>query len=216
MNPVRSLLAIAGMVIVSGCSDGAASGDATGTRPARFAEYDAGTVPGGPGVGQPFGLGRSAAASQIAAWDTDVGPDGRTLPAGRGTVAEGATLYSAQCQQCHGAKGEGMAPAYPALIGRPPEAEGFVFAKDPKLVHTIGNYWSHATTLFDYIKRAMPLTAPGSLTDSQVYALTAYLLAANEVLPDSATLDAASLRAVKMPYADRFVADDRRGGAEIK
>jgi cytochrome c len=107
---------------------------------------------------------------------------------------------------CHGAKGEGIAP-FPALIGRQENAEGFRFASDPKLVRTIGNYWSHATTLFDYIKRAMPLTAPGSLTDDQVYAL-----AANKVIAADAALDAESLRAVEMPYADRFVPDDRRAG----
>ena len=193
-----------------------ATGSTTTGVTGTFAQYDAGTVPGGPGAGQHFGIGRAASAADIAAWDTDIAPDGASLPAGRGTVAEGALLYAAQCQQCHGVKGEGLAPAYPALIGRPAEAEGFVFAKDPKLVRTIGNYWSHATTLFDYIKRAMPLTAPGSLTDSQVYALTAYLLAANEVIPKEATLDAAALRGVKMPYADRFVADERRGGPEVK
>jgi cytochrome c len=108
-----------------------------------------------------------------------------------------------------------MEPAYPALIGRPANAEGFRWSSDPKLVRTIGNYWSHAPSLFDYVKRAMPLTAPGSLTDDQVYALTAYLLAANEVLPRTATLDAAALRAVKMPYADRFVPDDRKGGPDV-
>lgn len=199
--------------LFAGCDQSAAPG---GAPPTSFAQYDAGRVPGGPGAGQRYAIGRAATPAEIAAWDTDIAPDGNTLPVGQGSVAEGATLYAAQCQQCHGVKGEGMAPAYPALIGRPADAEGFVFAKDAKLVRTIGNYWSHATTLFDYIKRAMPLTAPGSLTDSQVYALTAYLLAANDVIPKNATLDAAGVRAVKMPYADRFVADDRRGGAEIK
>jgi mono/diheme cytochrome c family protein len=134
-------------------------------------------------------------------------------PPGKGTVAEGGVLYKAQCAMCHGQNGEGMAPAFPQLTGRPAAAEDFRFAKDPKLPHTIGNYWSHATTLFDYIKRAMPHTAPGSLTDDQVYALSAYLLAVNDVIADDATLDAAALRAVKMPYADRFVPDDRRPGA---
>jgi hypothetical protein len=109
--------------------------------------------------------------------------------------------------------GEGMEPAFPRLSGRPAAAEGFKFSSDPKLPHSIGNYWSHATTLFDYIRRAMPHTAPGSLTDDQVYALTAYLLAVDDVIPDDAKLDATALRAVKMPYADRFVPDDRRPNA---
>ena len=117
---------------------------------------------------------------------------------------------------CHNKAGEGMPPVYPALIGRDPKAEGFHFASDPKLVKTIGNYWPHATTVFDYVRRAMPFTAPGSLSNDEVYALTAFLLAANKVIPAGATLDAQSLRRVKMPYADKFVPDDRRGGAEVR
>jgi len=209
-----SLVLLAGLVACNGASDGVSA--AAGGAVVRFADRDPGTVPGGPGAGKGYAIGREATPTEIASWDTDVAPDGATLPAGQGTAAEGAVLYKAQCQACHGAKGEGMAPAFPALIGRPKEAEGFVFAKDPKLVRTIGNYWSHATTLFDYIKRAMPLTAPGSLTDDQVYALTAYLLAANEVIAPTATLDAQALRAVKMPYTDRFVPDDRRGGPDVR
>lgn len=156
-----------------------------------------------------FGLGQPAADSAVSTMDHDVAPDGSGLPPGRGSALEGATLYAAQCASCHGQRGEGMAPAFPALVGRDPKAEGFAFASDPKLVKTIGNYWPRATTLFDYIKRAMPLTAPGSLTDDEVYALSAYLLAANDVIPDSATLDAAALRAIRMPARDRFVPDDR-------
>jgi cytochrome c len=83
-------------------------------------------------------------------------------------------------------------------------------------VKTVGNYWSHATTLVDYIRRAMPLTAPGSLTNDEVYALSAYLLAANEVIAKDAVLDAAAVMAVRMPARDRFVPDDRRGGPEVK
>jgi len=123
----------------------------------------------------------------------------------------------AQCASCHGAKGEGTPgnPPNPPLVGREPR-EGFPFGNDPKLVRTVGNYWPEATTLFDYIKRAMPLTAPGVLTDDEVYSLTAYLLVANEILPAGATLDSASLVAVKMPAKGRFVPDNRRGGAEVK
>jgi len=162
-----------------------------------------------PADGRRYGIGAPASDSLLGAMDRDIGPDGAELPAGKGTVAEGEALYKAQCAMCHGQRGEGMAPAFPQLVGRPAAAEEFRFAKDPKLPHTIGNYWSHATTLFDYIRRAMPHAAPGSLTDDQVYALSAYLLAMNDVIPRDATLDAASLRAVKMPYADRFVPDDR-------
>jgi mono/diheme cytochrome c family protein len=163
-----------------------------------------------------YGFGRAPTAAELAAVDIDAAPDGHGLPAGRGTVVEGKALYQAQCQMCHGATGEGMAPAFPALIGRKPEGEGFPFAKDPKIEKTIGNYWPHATTLFDYIRRAMPHTAPGSLTNDQVYALTAYLLAANTIIGMDAALDSAALMRVRMPYADRFVVDDRRGGKELK
>ena len=170
--------------------------------------------PDGPAVGERYGIGTAATATDIARLDTDIGPDGAELPTGNGTVADGRTLYAAKCAMCHGVNGEGMAPAFPRLSGRDPKAEGFKFASDPKLPHTIGNYWSHATTLFDYIRRAMPHSAPGSLTDDEVYALTAYLLAVDDVIPDDATLDAVALRAVKMPYADRFVPDDRRPTAK--
>ncbi|HEX6323772.1 MAG TPA: c-type cytochrome [Vicinamibacterales bacterium] len=161
-----------------------------------------------------YGLGTPASASDIAALDGDVSPSGEGLPPGRGDAIAGAALYAAQCASCHGAGGEGMTPN-PALVGREPR-EGFPFGGDPKLVRTIGNYWPEATTLFDYIKRTMPLTAPGSLSDDEVYSLTAHLLVANEILPAGATLDSATLVAVRMPARDRFVPDDRRGGRDVR
>lgn len=163
-----------------------------------------------------YGLGRAASAQEVAALDIDVAPDGHGLPAGHGTAREGAALYAAKCAMCHAPKGQGMPPAFPALIGRDPKGEGFPFANDWRIAKTIGNYWPHATTVFDYIRRAMPHPAPGSLTNDEVYALTAFLLAANAVIPPDATLDSAALVAVKMPYRDRFVRDDRRGGREVK
>jgi len=160
-----------------------------------------------------YALGSAVDSARLAAWDSDIGPEGAELPAGRGTVAEGRALFAQQCASCHGAAGEGMAPAFPQLVGRPEAGESFDFSSQPDLPRTIGNYWPHATTLFDYIRRAMPLFTPGTLTDDQTYALTAYLLAANRVIPDTTTLDAAALRAVRMPARDRFVPDDRdRGG----
>jgi cytochrome c len=164
-----------------------------------------------------YGLGTAASAAEVATLNTDASPSGAGLPAGSGNATSGATLYQAQCASCHGANGEGMPgnPPGPPLIGREPR-EGFGFGNDPKLVRTVGNYWPEATTLFDYIKRTMPLTAPGSLSDNDVYSLTAHLLVANEILPAGATLDSASLMAVKMPAKDRFVRDNRRGGAEVK
>lgn len=163
-----------------------------------------------------YGLGTPPEPARLAAWDRDIGADGAELPPGRGSVEEGRALYAQQCASCHAANGEGMEPAFPQLVGRPVAGESFDFSSNPKVPRTIGNYWPHATTLFDYIRRAMPLFTPGSLTDDQTYALTAYLLAANRVIPDSATLDAAALRAVQMPARDRFVPDDRTGGRGIR
>lgn len=156
-----------------------------------------------------FGLGRAPTRAEVAAWNRDIGPDGVELPAGRGTARDGGAIYRAQCAACHGAEGQGLGPLYPALIGRDPRGEDFGFALDHSIPRTIGNYWSHATTLYDYIRRAMPLYTPGSLTADETYAVTAYLLAANRVIPDSAVLDAAALRAVQMPARDRFTPDDR-------
>jgi cytochrome c len=215
----HSLLAYAilSSVALTGCRASQDNARATADHaPQTFAAYDAGAVPGGPGAHQRFGIGGATSDSLLTAMNHDVGADGAELPMGKGTVSEGAALFSAQCAMCHGKKGEGLAPAFPQLIGRDPKAEKFLFATDPKLPHTIGNYWPYATTLFDYIKRAMPLLAPGSLTDAQVYALSAYLLAANDVIADSATLDAAALRRVRMPYLDRFVPDDRKPGPTTK
>lgn len=163
-----------------------------------------------------YGLGRAATPAEVAALDIDVGPDGSGLPAGSGSATAGADLFQKKCSMCHGPKGQGMLPAFPLLISRDPKAEGFAFASDFKLQKSIGNYWPHATTVFDYVRRAMPLLQPGSLTNDEVYALTAFLLAANEVIPMSATLDSASLMQVKMPYRDKFVNDNRRGGNEVK
>jgi len=163
-----------------------------------------------------YGLGRPATSAEIATRDVDVGPDGAGLPPGHGSVAEGVSLYAAKCASCHGPEGQGQLPTYPRLIGRDSIAEGFPFARDPRLVRTIGNYWPYATSLFDYVRRAMPQLQPGSLTDDQVYAITAFLLSRNAVIPSNATLDSATLAAVKMPYVGRFVADDRRGGREVK
>jgi cytochrome c len=165
--------------------------------------------------GPTYGLGRPVDPARLALLDLDVDSSGRGLPPGRGSAGDGEKLYQAKCGMCHGPKGEGMSTVYPALIGREPR-QGFGFGTDPKLVKTVGNYWSHATTLVDYVRRAMPLTAPGSLTTDEVYALSAYILAANEVIPKDAVLDSAAVMAVRMPARDKFVPDDRRGGPEVK
>ena len=158
-----------------------------------------------------FGLGRAASPTTIAAVNIDVSPNGDGLPAGSGTPEQGAPIYAAACASCHGANGEGKPPAYPQLIGGPRGT--FNFASDFKIPRTIGNYWPYATTLYDYIRRAMPLTAPGSLTADQTYAVTAYLLNREGIVPAGTNLDAKSLAAIKMPAHDHFVADDRRGSS---
>ena len=167
----------------------------------------------GDGAPARFGFGRPATAAEITAWDIDVRPDGEGLPPGRGTARDGATIYERRCASCHGATGrEGPSGR---LVGREPR-EGFPFGRDPALVKTIGNYWPYATTLYDYINRAMPLNAPGSLAPDEVYSIAAYLLWRNEIIADSAVIDARTLPRVVMPARDRFVMDDRRGGPEIR
>jgi len=162
-----------------------------------------------------YDLGRAATAGEVAAIDIDIGPDGAELPAGKGSVSQGAMVYGAKCASCHGMRGEGMPPAYPKLVGREPR-DGFPFGRDPALVKTVGNYWPYATTIFDYVRRSMPFLQPGSLSNDEVYAVTAWLLAQNEIIKNDATLDAESLKAVRMPARDRFVRDDRKGGAEVR
>lgn len=207
-------------LVVSAAACGAPSPGGSGSRasvvPATFERYDAAAVSGGPGTGARYGLGAAAADSLIARWNSDIGADGADLPTGSGTTAEGAALFQLSCASCHGAGGIGGIAPNPALVGRDSSAEGFRFARDPTLQKTIGNYWPYATTLFDYIKRAMPQATPGTLRDNEVYALTAYLLAANHIIADSTTLDAKRLRGVTMPYRDRFVPDDRTGGAAVR
>jgi cytochrome c len=155
-----------------------------------------------------FGIGRAATADDIAKVDIDVHPDGTGLPAGSATSADGAPIFAAKCASCHGRTGkEGPNDR---LVGRVPD-DAFPFARDPRIPHTIGNYWPYATTVFDYIRRAMPPTEPGSLKDNDVYALTAYLLFLNDLIPADAVLDATSLPKVRMPSRDRFVPDPRGG-----
>jgi hypothetical protein len=152
-----------------------------------------------------FGVGRPATPAEIAALDIDIGPDGKGLPPGRGTAAEGAITYAAKCASCHGKSGtEGPNDV---LVGRGAFPSGSV--TDAR--RTIGNYWPYATTVFDYIRRAMPTTAPGSLKDDEVYGLVAFLLAANAIVPADAVMDAATLPKVVMPARDKFVIDPRGG-----
>lgn len=158
-------------------------------------------------------VGRVATPAEVAAWDVDVNAKGEGLPPGKGDATAGAVVYAAKCASCHGAKGEGIAPN-PRLVGREPR--DFSFATTPTAVKTVGNYWPYATTLYDYIRRAMPQTAPGSMTADETYAVIAWILAENEVITRDKVMDATSLPAVVMPSRDRFVRDDRTGGAGFK
>jgi cytochrome c len=160
-----------------------------------------------------FGFGREASAEEVAAIDIDVMPDGTGLPEGKGTVARGRDLYRNQCVQCHGTEGQGA--DYEALAGREPE-DGFPFSDSLSHRMTVGNYWPYATTLYDYIHRAMPQAVPGSLPPDDVYSLVAYVLYLNRIVPEDATLDKETLPEIEMPARDRFVYDDRRGGEELR
>jgi S-disulfanyl-L-cysteine oxidoreductase SoxD len=162
---------------------------------------------------RPLGIGRAATADEIKAIDIDVMPDGRGLPPGRGTVAEGAAVYATKCQSCHGKDGAGASAERLVDTNSGPN---FNFATDPKLVKTVGNYWPYATTLFDYTQRAMPFTQPGTLAPNETYALTAYILSLNKIVPADAVMDATTLPKVVMPSKNRFVMDNRKGGPVVK
>ena len=159
-----------------------------------------------------FGFGRSATPAEIAAWDIDVRPDGKGLPTGSGDVATGRAIYAAKCIACHGTGHEPASVKLPALPVFNRKNPGPDFTKG----RSIGNYWPYATTVFDYVRRAMPFATPGSLTNDEVYALTAYVLFENNVIESTAILDATTLPKIRMPAQSRYVPDDRKGGPEIK
>jgi S-disulfanyl-L-cysteine oxidoreductase SoxD len=150
-------------------------------------------------TGTPEGpnLGREATPAQIAGWDISVGPDGVGLPAGKGTPAAGALVYEQKCQACHGASGAGQ--PNDRLVG----GQGTLASKTP--VRTIGSYWPYATTVFDYVRRAMPYIQPQSLSNDEVYALTAYLLNLNRIIGDGDEMNAQTLPKVKMPNQSSFI-----------
>ena len=150
-----------------------------------------------------FGFGRPVDSARVAAWDIDVRPDGVGLPPGSGSVPAGAVVYQQRCAACHGPGGAG-GRADP-LVGTEPWGEWPI---NP----TVGNYWPYATTLYDYIVRAMPLDRPGSLTADETYAVIAWILNRNQLVPEDAVMSASTLPSVRMPARDRFVPDDRTGG----
>jgi cytochrome c len=148
-----------------------------------------------------YGIGRPATAAEVAAWNIDIDRDGRKLPPGRGSVAQGGALFAERCAACHGEKAEG------GLGDRLVGGQGTLASATP--VKTVGSFWPYAPTLFDYVRRAMPMNAPQSLTNDEVYAVVGYLLNLNGLVPDDAVLEARTLAAVRMPNRDGFVPDPR-------
>ncbi|MBZ2168064.1 MULTISPECIES: c-type cytochrome [Marinobacter] len=154
-----------------------------------------------------YGVGETPTEEQIAAWDIDIRPDGTGLPEGSGSVDEGMAVYETYCASCHGAFGEGMG-RYPKLSG----GEGTLAEDRPE--KTVGSYWPYASTLWDYIHRAMPFFAPQSLTDDQVYAVTAYVLNLNYIVDGDFVANKETLPKVEMPNSGNFVWEDPRPDVE--
>ena len=149
----------------------------------------------------PYGIGQTATTAEIAGWNIEIGPDGRGLPPGSGSVAHGREVFEQQCAACHGDKGQGAVGD--RLVG----GQGTLATSKP--VKTVGSYWPYAPTLFDYIHRAMPQNAPESLSNEDVYAVSAYILHLNGLLPADAVLDAKTMAAIKMPNRNMFIGDSR-------
>ena len=148
-----------------------------------------------------YGVGKAPSAEEIRTWDIAVGPEGKELPPGKGTAKDGAAIYAQQCAGCHGQTG--IEGPFDRLVG----GQGTLNTSRP--VKTVGSYWPFATTVWDYINRAMPTDKPGSLTPDQVYALTAFLLYRNGIVQESDVMDAQSLPKVRMPNRNGFVPDSR-------
>jgi cytochrome c len=144
-------------------------------------------------------FGQPITPAEIAVWDISIPPDGTGLPPGSGTAAQGEKVYAERgCAACHGEKGAGGMSG-PLVGGGPLDAKD----RDPQKL--IGNYWPYATTVFDFTRRSMPWQAPKTLTDNEVYALTAYILALNKIIGDTDVMDAQTLPKVKMPNRDGFI-----------
>jgi len=158
-----------------------------------------------------FGLGREAKPEEVKAWDIDVRPDGKGLPEGKGTVAEGEIVYQEQCASCHGDFGEGI-DRWPVLAG----GRGSLKSNRPE--KTIGSYWPYLSTVYDYIHRAMPFGNAQSLTPDQTYAIIAYLLNMNDVVGSDFELNNENFTGIRLPNEENFVDDPRpdmgEGGAD--
>ena len=149
-----------------------------------------------------YALGKTASAEEIAGWDIDVNAEGEGLPPGSGSVEDGESLYEDQCSECHGSFGEGVG-RFPKLAG----GEGSL--KEARPLKTIGSYWEYSATIWDYIHRAMPFVHPESLSDDEVYALTAYVLYLNDLVDDDFVLDQNNLTSIRLPNEGNFFPDPR-------
>ena len=147
-------------------------------------------------------LGRAATPEEIAPWDISIGPDGIGLPPGSGTPKQGEAIYAARCVACHGEKGAGK--PNDQLVG----GQGSLPGERPA-IKTVGSFWPYATTVFDYVRRAMPYDESKSLSNDEVYAVVAYILNLNGIIADNDTMDQQTLRKVKMPNRDGFVTFSR-------
>lgn len=168
---------------------------------AQAESHGAAAATAAPSTG-PFGLGREATANEVAAWDIDIRPDGQGLPVGSGDVATGEELFLDQCAVCHGEFGEG-AGRWPVLVG----GAGTLASADP--VKTVGSYWPYLSTVYDYVHRAMPFGAAQTLSDDDVYAITAYILYMNDLVDDDFELSNANFAEFRMPNEENFFMDDR-------
>jgi S-disulfanyl-L-cysteine oxidoreductase SoxD len=188
----RSRYAVAGAMAAAFALLGIAHGAQTPSTPAvtQRQSLPRPSPPKGPSLGTPV------SPAEIDAMDVSIGPDGAGLPPGSGTAKQGAEVYTTKCIACHGP--EGANGVNDRLVG----GQGTLTTATP--VKTIGSYWPYATTVFDYVRRAMPYPAPHSLTDAEAYAVTAYLLHLNGIIGADDVMDATSLPKVKMPNRDRF------------
>src|SRR5580693_7250813 len=161
------------------------------------------------GIGLAFGesrnLGRTIVPADMAPWDIDIEPSGAGLPAGSGTSDQGAPIFADNCAACHGDGGRGATTTTSGAPAAPPVVSDVKRNGIDDTTLTIANYWPYATTLFDYIRRAMPWTSPRTLTDDQVYALTAYILARNKLIDVKQVINAQTLPKVQMPNHNGFI-----------
>jgi S-disulfanyl-L-cysteine oxidoreductase SoxD len=166
---------------------------------ATFAFWSGVAFGAGPNLGKPI------APTDFAEWDIDVEPSGAGLPAGSGTCDQGAPVFAQQCSACHGEGGKGATTTTSGAPAAPPVVSDVKRNGIDDTTLTIANYWPYATTLFDYIRRSMPWTMPRSLTDDQVYALTAYILAQNKLIDEKQVINAQTLPKVQMPNRNGFI-----------